>query len=98
MKKLLILALVAVGSMSARWRDRDCGSCNTCTTECATVYEGARPVCKELRLVTVPAQREVYYSCPEPSEAHVRAITGFYGAGSDDDTIIVKGNDNKIYA
>ena len=92
MKKMLLLALVVSGSMFARTRD---GGCTSCHSDCKTVYEAARPVCKELRLVTVPAQREVYYSCPEPTEAHTKAVSGFY---DDRDTINVTGNVNTINA
>lgn len=91
MKKLLLLALVAAGSMFAK----NCNSCNRCEDRCETVYEAARPVCKELRLVTVPAQREIYYSCPEPSEAHAKALSGFY---EDNDTINVRGDVGTINA
>ena len=91
MKKMLLLALVVSGSMFAR---KD-SSCTSCHSVCKTVYEAARPVCKELRLVTVPAQREVYYSCPEPTEAHTKAVSGFY---DDRDTINVSGNVNTINA
>jgi hypothetical protein len=66
MKKLLILSLFAVGSMFARSADA-----------CPTVYVSEIPTCQELRLVTVPAQREVYYSCPAPSDAHASALSVF---------------------
>ena len=66
MKKLLILSLFAVGSMFARPADA-----------CPTVYVSEIPTCQELRLVNVPAQREVYYSCPAPSAAHEAALSGF---------------------
>ena len=92
MKKMLLLALLVSGSMFARVRD---GGCTSCHSECKTVYEAPRPVCKELRLVTVPAQREVYYSCPEPTEAHTKAVSGFY---DDRDTINVSGNVKTINA
>ena len=91
MKKMLLLALLVSGSMFARVRD---GGCTSCNSECKTVYEAARPVCKELRLVTVPAQREVYYSCPAPTVAHEDAVKSFY----DNDNINVTGNVNTINA
>jgi hypothetical protein len=80
MKKLLILSLFALGSMFAR----DCG-CNrpvervevvekAPAAACPTVFVSEIPKCQELRVVTVPAQREVYYSCPTPSQAHIAAV------------------------
>jgi hypothetical protein len=72
MKKLLLLALVVCGSMFARNRD-----CSLCHNECATTYEAAVPVCQELRLVTVPAEKQIYYSCPTPSCAHTDALNVF---------------------
>jgi hypothetical protein len=83
MKKLLILSLCALGSMFAR----DCG-CNkpverveviekAPAAACPTVYVSEIPVCQELRLVNVPAQREIYYSCPTPSDAHNTAVNAF---------------------
>ncbi len=83
MKKLLILSLCALGSMFAR----DCG-CNrpvervevverAPAAACPTVYVSEIPTCQELRLVTVPAQREIYYSCPAPSDAHNTAVSTF---------------------
>ena len=92
MKKMLLLALLVSGSMFARMKD---GGCTSWHSDCKTVYEAARPVCKELRLVTVPAQREVYYSCPAPTEAHEKAVSGFY---DDRDTINVSGNVGTINA
>ena len=92
MKKMLLLALVVSGSMFARMKD---SSCTSCQSDCKTVYEAERPVCRELRMVTVPAQREVYYSCPAPTEAHEKAVSGFY---DDRDTINVTGNVNTINA
>jgi hypothetical protein len=84
MKKLLILSLFALGSMFAR----DCG-CNrqekvevvekAPAAACPTVFVGEIPKCQELRLVTVPAQREVYYSCPTPSQAHIAAVAAHSG-------------------
>lgn len=74
MKKLLLLALVVCGSMVARNRN-----CNLCETECATTYEATVPVCQELRLVTVPAEKQIYYSCPTPSCAHNDALLAFQG-------------------
>ena len=86
MKKLLILSLCALGSVFAR-SSSDCG-CNkpvervevierAPAAACPTVYVSEIPTCQELRLVTVPAQREIYYSCPAPSDAHVTALTAF---------------------
>ncbi len=78
MKKLLILSLCALGSMFAR----DCG-CNEPVhhvvqkAACPTVYEAEVPTCQELRLVQVPAQKEIYYSCPTPSEAHNTAVSTY---------------------
>ena len=45
---------------------------------CPTVYVGEIPTCQELRLVNVPAEREVYYKCPAPSAAHDAAVSGFH--------------------
>jgi hypothetical protein len=80
MKKLLILSLFALGSMFAR----DCG-CNrheervevverSPAAACPTVFVGEIPKCQELRLVTVPAQKEILYSCPNPSPEHIAAL------------------------
>ena len=74
MKKLLLLALVVCGSMFARNR-----SCSLCETECATTYVAPVPVCQELRVVTVPAEKQIYYSCPTPSCAHNEALGAFQG-------------------
>ena len=78
MKKLLILSLCVLGSMFAR----DCG-CNEPVhvvqkAACPTVYEAEVPTCQELRLVQVPAQREIYYSCPTPSDAHNTAVSSYH--------------------
>ncbi len=74
MKKLLLLALVVSGSMFARNKH-----CSLCETECATTYEAPVPVCQELRLVTVPAEKQIYFSCPTPSCAHNDALAAFQG-------------------
>ncbi len=83
MKKLLILSLCALGSMFAR----DCG-CNrpvervevverASAAACPTVFVSEIPTCQELRLVTVPAEREILYQCPAPSDAHNLAVATF---------------------
>lgn len=83
MKKLLILSLFAAGSMFAR----DCG-CNrpvervevverAPAAACPTVYVSEIPTCQELRVVTVPAEREILYRCPALSDNHVAALQTF---------------------